>query len=109
MTTRVVDIEVLGLDKLVRQFGATKVNAAMDRARDTFVDRIVDRPGRGLGAQRNQLTSTINPMGARILSTLNYPRQTGSAWQRKNQGIANAMAPRVVDRAISDLESGFKA
>lgn len=109
MTTRVVAIEVLGLDKLRRQFGAVKLGTALERARDTFVSRIVDRPGRGLGAQNNQLSSSVNPLGARIVSTLKNPRQTGSAWQRKNQTIANAMAPRVVDRAISDLESGFQA
>lgn len=110
MATRLVDIEVEGLDKLQRKMNASiLLDPALERARDTFVARIVDRPGKGLGAQHNTLSKRMETLGARITSTLKNPRRTGSAWQRKNQQLANAMAPRVINAAISDIEARAKA
>lgn len=106
MTTKLVDIEVTGIREIERKLQASiLLDPALERARDTFVSRIVDRPGKGLGATRNQLSTRMESLGARITTTLHNPRQVGSAWQRKNQQLANAMAPRVIDAAISDIES----
>lgn len=107
-STRLVELEVIGLDKIERKLrGSLLLDPALEEAKDTIVARIVDRPGKGLGARNNQLNKSPLSLGARIVSTLRHPRRSGVAWQRKNQQIVNSMTPRVVSAAIDRIESDF--
>lgn len=102
MTTRT--IQVKGLNELVAKCDwDVLVQPEMEGARDTFVERF-QRQGKGLGAQRNTLGATTRPLGATVETTLNYPRTVGTAWARKNEGIAKAMSPRVFGKVISRIE-----
>lgn len=56
--------------------------------------------GKGIGVRRNTVTSRKQGMEAEIESTLIKPRTKGTAYVRKNMGIAKAMTPRVV-RAVA--------
>lgn len=106
MTTKLIELDVTGVREIERKLGySLLVDPAMDDVVETIAARIVDRPGKGEGAQANELRRDSISLGARISSTLKNPRQTGSSWQRKNQQIVNAMAPRVVDKAIRQIES----
>lgn len=75
-----------------------------DAALATFQKR-VERQGKGLGAQKNTLMSTVDSLSLQTKSTTNYPRTVGTAWGRKNESIIKAMAGRVVKSAITKIEA----
>jgi hypothetical protein len=102
MTTR--RITVLGLPELEKKLDAEFLaQPELEDARDTFVGRI-QRGGKGLGAQRNELSAVVRPLGATVFTTLNYPRTKGTSWGRKNEAIVKAMAPRVIKKAARRIE-----
>lgn len=103
-----IQIRVKGLDEIERKLDTrVLLDPAIEEAKETIVDRIVKRPGRGMGAQNNQLSANMRPLGATIVSTLNRPRQTGRAWQDKNQSIVKGMAPNVIRKKIQRIEAAW--
>jgi len=101
----VKEVRIRGLEELERKLGmAVLVDPAMHEALETIGARL-ERQGKGLGARRNVVTREAHSMGARIVSTLKSPRQTGGSWVRKNEAIFNAMSGRVVGAAIRRIEA----
>jgi hypothetical protein len=107
MATR--NVRIVGLKELEAKCDFdVLVQPEMEDARDTFLGRI-NRQGKGLGAQRNQLSATVQGLGATVESTLNYPRTKGTKWGQKNERVVAAMAPRVIKKAISRIEARWAA
>lgn len=75
----------------------------IDDALETIGKRIVDRPGKGLGAQMNNLTAEMRPLGMTVESSLFNVRTKGTSWGRKNYGIVRAMMPRVMGKAVDRM------
>lgn len=99
------NVKIVGLDELQRKCKFdVLVQPEMDDARDTIVARL-ERGGKGLGVQRNVLSTDKQPLGATVTSTLNYPRTRGTAWGRKNEAIAKSMGPNVIKKAIGKIET----
>lgn len=99
------EVKVKGLNELEKKLDIEfLVQPEIDDARDTIVDRVERRPGKGLGAKKNQLSADTRPLGATVTSTLNYPRTTGTAWGRKNEAIIKSMAGRVLSKAVGRIE-----
>lgn len=80
------------------------VQPEMELARDTITQRI-QRGGKGLGAQVNQLTVAPEGLGATVTSTLNYPRVKGTSWGRYFERTIPTVANRAVAKAISRMEA----
>lgn len=59
--------------------------------------------GKGLGVKRNVVRRTKHGMEEEIASTLRRPRTKGTAWTRKNMGIAKAMLPRVLKKTSARI------
>ena len=104
-----VNIEVRGLNELLAKTGFdVLVQPEIEPALETIGKRL-QRQGKGLGAQKNTLTRDTQPLGARIESTLNFPRTVGTAWQQKNEAVAKAMAPRVFNNMAKRIEERWAA
>jgi hypothetical protein len=105
----VKEIRVLGLTELVKKcdwdvLAQPEAGAAVE----TISKRLL-RKSKGLGAQRNELSADVRPLGATITSTLGYPRTTGSSWGRKEWQIALGMAPRVAKKMVQRIEERWAA
>jgi hypothetical protein len=99
------NVRILGLDQVQRKLGySVLVEPEIQAALETFRKRIMDRPGKGIGAARNTMMSSPLPLGLTVESTLAYPRQSGKSWGRKNTSIIRAMAPRVIKKAVQRIE-----
>lgn len=71
--------------------------AVYEEAIDKIATRM-ERGGKGIGAKRNRITrQQREELRETITSTRYWPRTKGTSWQRKNIGIAKAMAPRVLN------------
>lgn len=104
MTIR--EVKVVGLNELVAKLDwDVLAQPEVALARDSIVERIEGRPGKGLGAKRNTLTSAVEPLSATVQTSLNYPRTKGTSWGRKNEGIVKSMAPRVMKKAVQRMEA----
>lgn len=103
-------VRIEGLEELQKKLNADiLVQPEMDAAMQTFTDRIINRPGKGLGAQRNALSDARTPLATTVTSTLKSPRTTGRAWGRKNENIIKGMASRVITKAVSRIEARWSA
>lgn len=68
------------------------------------VEQRMRRQGKGLGAQRNQVTQQMRgELELLVESTRIWPRTKGTRWTRKNIGIVKAMAPRVMQKAATRI------
>lgn len=90
-----------------RNIERTVRTALYEEAIDKIADRMM-RGGRGLGVRRNTLSRGFRgELEATVESTRRFPRTRGTAWTRKNIGIAKAMAPRVLrksaDRIVAEM------
>jgi hypothetical protein len=109
MVTKQRNIRVAGLDELEKKLGADFLfQPEIEDIRGTIVKRIM-RGGKGLGAQRNQITAQPEDLGAIVETTLTNPRNTGKAWGHKNQRIVGSMAPRVFAKAARNIEARWAA
>lgn len=99
------NVRIEGLDELKKKLNAdVLVQPEMDDAMETFTRRVVDRPGKGLGAKRNALSETRNPLSATVGTTLTFPRTTGASWAKKNTSVIRAMSARVMNKAVQRIE-----
>lgn len=99
------NVTVKGLAEIEAKLNASVLlDPRLQEITTTFVDRLL-RPSKGLGARNNTLSPEMRELGATIRSTLNWPRTTGAAMHRKQEGIVKGMAPRVIGKAISDIEA----
>lgn len=104
MTPTERQIKVRGLNELVEKTQwDVLAQPEFDGALETFGKRM-ERQGKGLGAKRNSIRRETQPLGARAESTLNYPRTSGVAWQRKQEAVIKAMAPRVLNKMVKRIE-----
>ena len=102
-------VQVKGLNELVEKTQwDVLLQPEFDGALETFGKRM-ERQGKGLGAKRNTITRETQPLGARAQSTLNYPRTTGVAWQRKQEAVMKSMAPRVLNKMVKRIEERWAA
>ena len=107
MTART--IKVTGLKEIEQKLDLDFLaQPELDAALNSF-DKRLNRQGKGVGAQRNQISVDRQPIGLTATSTLNYPRTTGSSWQRKNERILGAMAPRVFAKMGRRIEERWAA
>ena len=106
MATR--NVRVVGLNELQAKCDFdVLVQPEMEDARDTILGRI-NRQGKGLGAQRNQLTATVQGLGATVQTTLNYPRTKGTSWGRKNERVVPLVANNAIKKAIGRIEERWQ-
>lgn len=104
-----VEIKVKGLKELTAKTEwDVLAQPELEPALETMGKRL-ERQGKGLGAQRNTLTRSAISLGARIVSTLNYPRTTGQRWQEKDEAVAKSMAPRVFGKMVTRIEQRWAA
>jgi hypothetical protein len=102
-------VKIVGLAALQTKLNAdVLLQPEIDDARDTIVERLM-RGGKGLGVKRNSLTKDVKPLNATVTSTLNYPRTKGTAWGKKNEVIVKAMATRVVNKMVQNIEARWAA
>ncbi len=100
------NVRLLGYDELKRKLKYdVLVQPEMDDALNTFTRRVIDRPGKGLGSQRNALSESRLALGMTVKSSLIRPRITGRAWGRKNTNIIIGMSSRVMAAAIRRIEA----
>lgn len=107
MTIR--ELRVHGLTELLKKTDWDVLAQPEAQAAVETISKRLMRPGKGLGAKRNELAADVRPLGATITTTLNYPRTTGSSWGKKEWQIANGMAPRVVRKMIQRIEERWAA
>ena len=104
-STRSRTITIKGLEEVTKRLDIDVLaQPEFDAALATFQKRI-ERPSKGLGAKRNTLAATTQPLSIATTSTLVYPRTTGEAWARKMQSAITAMAPNVVRKAVRNIEA----
>lgn len=102
-------IKVVGLNELQMKLDTDfLLQPELDSALESFERRLL-RQGKGLGAQRNEIAAERHTLGATARSSLNYPRTTGSSWQRKNERAVTAMAPRVFGKMVKRIEERWAA
>ena len=107
MTTR--NVRIVGLNELTAKCDfEVLAQPEMEIARDTILGRI-NRQGKGLGAKRNQLTPTVQGLGATVETTLNFPRTKGTSWGKKNERVVAAMASNVMKKAVQRIEARWAA
>ena len=108
MATR--NVRVVGLNELQAKCDFdVLVQPEMEAARDTILGRI-NRQGKGLGAQRNQLTPTVQGLGATVETTLVPPRTKGTAWGRYQEKVVKGIVTRnAINKAIRRIEERWEA
>lgn len=74
----------------------------VDTALDRISGEIETRHNRakGLGVERNVIEVREVMQARQVLTSLEWPRTTGAAMQRKNIGLFRGMAPRVIKKYI---------
>lgn len=74
----------------------------VDDALRTVETRVL-RQGKGLGAERNTLSSELYPLQMRVESTTVWPRTRGTSWGRKNVGIVRSTLTRALTAAVGRM------
>ena len=101
------DIIVLRGPLFTKRIDKVVQGAIIDEAMGKFEER-VRRKGRRIGRKRNpipegKLTKGRSEVKLQLETTLNYPRTTGSSWQRKNIAAIKAMRGRVLRKVAKRI------
>ncbi len=105
----VVSLNVKGLPGLQRKLKPAHLYEPAIAEVVEKVGKRMERGGKGLGAKSNTITREPQRLSATVSTTLNNPRQTGAAWERKQRAIARAMAPRVLRSAQRKIIKAWSA
>ena len=99
-----INVTVKGLKEVERKLDTSfLLTPNINAVRDSVVKRI-QRQGKGMGGKAITLAADVYDRGARITTTLNKPRQTGSSWQRYNQQHAGAVARNSANKQVREIE-----
>lgn len=98
-------ITIKGLPEVERKLGfAVLAEPALLTMRPS-VDERVRRGGKGMGAKRNQIMTEPKELGGRFMTTLNYPRTTGSSWQKYNVRVIRRIWGNIMRKVIKQIEA----
>lgn len=104
-----VSVQVKGLRELEEKLGGSVLwEEETEAGLDTLSARFM-RGGKGLGAQRNVVSSERMLMSRRVHSTTEWPRITGRSWRDKQIAIFKQMGPRVIRSIIKKINARWAA
>lgn len=85
------------------------VQPEMDDVLESARKRVVDRPGKGLGARVNSLTPEVRTLGMTVETTLVWPRTKGTSWGNTNVRVLRSVIARAMEKAIGRMTARWAA